>query len=189
VPNPLVAIALVGMPGAGKSDLAITLSQATRAAVGSLSDPIRRELITRGGGTDPRDYARMAAQLRNAHGEGVLVRRSLEAATSGSTSSVVILDSLRTRAERDEAARTCARLLVVAVHASRERRFARMRARSGPELQATADLLAQDAENLRLGVGNLMALSDVMLVNNHESWQPIEQAAPELLSFLREGAL
>jgi dephospho-CoA kinase len=189
VPNTLVAIALAGMPGAGKSDLAITLSQATGAAIGSLSGAIRQELITRGEGTAPEDYARVAAWLRDVYGEGVLVRRSLKAAASGDAPAAVILDSLRTEAERDEAVHACARLLVVAVHANREHRFTRMRARSGPELQGTADLLAQDAENLRLGVGNLMALSDAMLVNKRESWQPIEQTAPELLSFLREGML
>jgi dephospho-CoA kinase len=172
------------MPGAGKSDLAIALRQASGAAIGHLSQVIRRALVARGQGDTPADYARMAAGLRAAEGEGVLVRHALRALSLADNTQVVVLDSLRTEAEYQEALSLSDRVLLVAVHADRERRFARMRSRSGPQLQAEADLLRQDLENLRLGVGTLMAVADLMLPNTHESWWPLDRTAPGLLDFV-----
>lgn len=177
-------VALTGMPGAGKSDLAAALRHASGAAVGHLSQVIRRELLARGEGETPADYAKVAASLRSAEGEGVLVRQALRALTPTDSRQVVVLDSLRTVAEYQEALSLSDRVLLVAVHADRGRRFRRMRSRSGPELQAEADLLRQDVENLRLGVGTLMALADIMIANTHESWRPLDRTVPEVLGFV-----
>jgi len=177
-------VALTGMPGAGKTDLAVALCEATGAAVGRLSHVIRRELQARGESDTPADYARVAASLRAAEGEGVLVRHALRALGSADSTQPVILDSLRTEDEYREVVNLGGRVLLVAVHADRESRFARMRSRSGPELQAEADLLRQDLENLRLGVGALMALADLMIPNAYASWQPLTRTVPEVLSFV-----
>lgn len=181
-------VALTGMPGAGKTDLAGELREATGAAVGHLSHVIRQQLRARGDGDAPTDYARMAASLRAAEGEGVLVRHALRALAPAHGTHPVILDSLRTEDEYREVLNLADHVLLVAVHADRERRFARMRSRSGPELQAEADLLRQDLENLQLGVGTLMALADLMIPNTHASWLPLERTAPDVLTFVSSAS-
>lgn len=157
----LLAVAVVGMPGARKTDLAELLASKTGASTVQLSSVIRDELDAAVEGRASRAYAAAAQRLRTVHGAGVLLQRAVAAATNADP--YLILDGIRTRAEIDELEGLTTRHVIVAVHASRAARFRRIRERSGIELQTDEALLAQDEENLRLGVGEVMALAELVV--------------------------
>jgi hypothetical protein len=60
-----------------------------------------------------------------------------------------------------------------------------MRARSGPELQAWEDLAEQDEQNLKLGLGDVMAIADYVIPNGSYAG-PFEQLARHICHLLAQ---
>lgn len=176
-------VAVTGMPGAGKSTAAKALESRgwTRIVMG---DVIREETRKRGLGEDEGGTGSVMRELRSEFGESAVaelcVRKILE-----SGSERVVVDGIRSMAEVETFQRV-GKVKLVAVHASRQRRFAFLRERGRSDDPLTYEMfLKRDKRELDVGIGNAIALADEVISNEHAT---PEQLSRELISVVEEWA-
>lgn len=167
-------ILITGMPGARKSDVANILVSYGNVKF-NMSDIIRQELDRLGMDPTPDNYHGVATQMRRSYGPDVLARQTLEN-LQYCPERFKVIDGLRTPGELHCFRENTSFVRLVAVHASRRRRYDRIRKRSGRELQALSQLERQDRQNLDLGVAELMALADYVIINGDYIGLSLEEA-------------
>jgi dephospho-CoA kinase len=175
----MLIVAITGMPGAGKSTAAKALeSRGFKRIV--MGDVIREETRRRGLEPDEKNTAKVMLELREKYGPGAVAEvclRLLNTMKEG----VVVIDGIRSPAEVEVFARA-ARVKLIAIHASRERRFQLLteRGRSdAPTSRAGVD--ERDKRELSIGVGNAVALADESLSNEHATPEELGMRAVELV--------
>jgi dephospho-CoA kinase len=173
----LLLIAITGMPGAGKSTAATALdAHGYRCIV--MGDVIREETKRRGLEPNQVNTGQVMLDLREKYGAGAVAElcvRSLRA-----TERVVVIDGIRSMVEV-EVFRRAGKVMLLAVHASRARRFALLTERKrsdAPLSQASFD--ERDARELSVGVGNAIALADECLVNERSNPDDLARSAVAL---------
>ncbi|MCD6324452.1 MAG: AAA family ATPase [Desulfurococcales archaeon] len=171
-----VLVCVTGMPGAGKSVIAKHIAEALGVGLISMGDAMRREAVRRGLGLDLESMMKFALSIRKERGEGAvaeLVVKEME----NMGSDVVVVDGVRSLAELNVFSRT-GKVVVVAVHASPRERFRRLRSRGRRDDPSTWDeFRRRDMDELRMGLGNVIALADVMVVNEGTSETVIKEEA------------
>ncbi|MEM3320219.1 MAG: dephospho-CoA kinase [Metallosphaera sp.] len=121
------------------------------------------------------DYAK---RLREIYGEGIVARLSIEE-IRGSTEKVAF-DGVRNLAEVEEFSRL-GNPLVVAVHSPPKLRYERMKRRMrSDDSVRDEDLRRRDLEELSLGIGSVIALADVVIVNDSTE-EEFKRRASEIL--------
>ncbi len=164
-------IGVTGMPGSGKSVVAREISRVLGWPIYSMGDIVRAETRRRGYELTSSNIERVARILREEIGEdavAILLVRELEKEESEG----VIVDGMRSLAETRRF-RAFAPLCVVAVHASPLTRFRRIMARGRVgDASGWEEFVERDLNNLHLGIGDLIALSDAVIVNEG----PLEEA-------------
>ena len=166
-------VAVTGMPGSGKSLVARVIGEELGYPVYSMGDVVRRVVESRGLPLEPVTIERVARELREAHGEGVVARLLIESIDPGVEG--IVADGVRSLGEVrvfEEWGPVC----IVAVHAPRRLRFERVKARGRLGEASWEAFEARDESNLRLGVGSVMALSDYVIVNTSSIDELIEEA-------------
>jgi dephospho-CoA kinase len=160
------------MPGAGKSTVAQALaSKGWKRVV--MGDVIREETRRRGLEADAKNTGDVMKDLRRQHGDAAVAELCLKA-IEGSGEERIVVDGIRSMAEV-EAFRKSADVLLIAMHASRERRFELLRQRGRKDDPLSRDeFLRRDNRELEVGIGNAIALADRVISN--------ERAIPEELS-------
>jgi dephospho-CoA kinase len=160
------------MPGAGKSTVARALvTRGWKRVI--MGDVIREETRRRGLEADAKNTGDVMKDLRKQHGDAAVAELCLKA-IEGSGSDRVVVDGIRSMAEV-EAFRKSADVLLIAMHASRERRFALLRQRGRKDDPLSRDeFLRRDNRELEVGIGSAIALADRVISN--------EQTTPEALS-------
>lgn len=158
-------VAFTGMPGAGKS-LAVEVAREMDLPVVRMGDAVWAEVEARDLEFGEGNVGRVAHEMREAHGPGVWAERTLEMLEDVSGDEVVI-DGVRSLAEvevfRDALGED---FLLVAIHASPSTRRGRLLGRGREDDVAdAAEFEARDARELAWGLGRVIALADVVLVN------------------------
>lgn len=161
-------VAFTGMPGAGKS-VAVAVAREMGLPVTRMGDAILAEVEARDLPKDETNVGKLASAMREDHGEGVWAERTLERIATLEGEPVVI-DGVRTLAEvrmfRDALGDD---FTLVAVHASPRTRRARLLDRGREDdVQDAAEFRARDERELGWGIGRVIALADVMLVNEDD---------------------
>ncbi|MDI9644745.1 MAG: AAA family ATPase [Candidatus Verstraetearchaeota archaeon] len=162
---------ITGMPGSGKS-LVSEAAKSMGLTVLSMGDVIRDEAKSRGIAITPESLGSLMLRLREEEGEGVVAKKCFERAKGMGTP--VVVEGLRSLEELTYF-RESGDVLVVAVHASPKTRFKRLLKRGredDPKDWKTFE--ERDMRELRVGLGSVIALADVVLVN--------EGPIPELVS-------
>ncbi len=176
----MLVIGITGMPGAGKSTAAKALEARGFKRV-VMGDVIREETKRRGLAPDEANTARVMLELRQTYGQGAVAEvclRQMEAMKER----VVVVDGIRSLAEVD-VLRRAGDVLLVAIHASRDRRYRLLveRARSdAPVSRAGFD--ERDSRELSIGVGNAIASADEILSNEHTTPEELARRTVELVS-------
>jgi len=158
-------IAITGMPGAGKSTAAEALVKEgwTRIVMG---DVIRSETKRRGLVPDAKNTGDVMKALRREKGESAVADLCLKAIAEAGADKVVV-DGIRSMAEV-ETFRKKARVLLVAVDASPERRYEFLKERGRGDDPMTYDMFAaRDRRELEVGIGKAIALADETVSNQH----------------------
>lgn len=158
-------VAVTGMPGAGKSTAALALVREgwTRVVMG---DVIRGETERRGRVPDAKNTGEVMRLLRQERGEAAVADLCLEAMAE-SKSERVVVDGIRSMAEV-AAFRKKASVILVAVHASPERRFELLKERGRSDDPLTRGMfLERDLRELEVGIGGAIALADESISNQH----------------------
>ncbi len=180
-------IILTGMPASGKGELA-AMAEKRGCLIKRMGDLIWEETERRGLDKNPQNVGRVASEMRETHGPAIWARRTLDWLNRERKSScdekcdrktdsegkgneehtpAVIVDGSRSLAElecfRDELG---AELLLVCVHTSPDTRFERMKARGRSDDSTAREVFDdRDRRELGWGIGSLIALADVIIIN------------------------
>jgi dephospho-CoA kinase len=169
----VVMVGLTGMPGAGKSTAGHALESLglTRMVMG---DVIREETKKRGLEASPENTGRVMRQLREKLGEAAVAELCVQRIRE-SKLRLVIVDGIRSTAEVD-LFRGAGEILVMAIHASRPRRYEllRQRGRSDDPLDWST-FLARDERELGIGVARVISLADEVISNEHTTPEQMGQ--------------
>ncbi len=165
------------MPGAGKEEF-VKVALEHGYGVIRMGDVVRREAESRGTAMDDRGVGGFASLEREVHGPGIWAERCLKVLGEGDT----VIDGSRSLAELEVFRRALGSdLRLVAIHSSPGQRFQRLlrRARSdAPEDREAFD--ERDRRELGWGLGSLIAMADVMIVNEGTLEKFRETVAEEL---------
>ncbi len=160
-------ILLAGMPGSGKSIFALKAKEYGFGVV-SLGDIVREEAIRRKLRLNSKNILSIAKELRKTYGKDIVARLALERILEMlNTYSIVIVDGIRNLEEVEFLKNNIdAELIIVSIHASPKTRFKRLieRGRSD-DPKDWESFLNRDYEELSLGLGSVIALSDIMIIN------------------------
>lgn len=155
-------ICITGMPGAGKSEVAKKLATHLNAELLNMGDFVRQEAIKRGLDLSMESLLKLANELRCEVGPDAVAKLVLTKIEGGK---LYVVDGVR-NFEEVETFRSRADVILVAVHASPKERFKRLSTRGRSDDPKTYDEFKErDFRELKLGVGNVIAMADVMLVN------------------------
>ena len=172
-------IAIVGMPGAGKG-LVSKAANSRGIPVLVCGDIIREETERRGLPPTPENMGDVMLALRREEGLAVVAEKLISKIQS-SSSAVVVVEGVRSMDEVD-ALRRNHDVAVVAAHASPKTRYERltMRGRSD-DPKNWQEFVERDSRELSVGIGNVIALAQEMLVNE-ASMDEMTAASERLIS-------
>ena|SRR5271157_2083126 len=160
-------VAVTGMPGAGKSTASEALVKLGWHRV-VMGDVIRKETKRRGLHPDAKNTGEVMRSLREEHGESAVADLCLEEIRS-SKSDRVVIDGIRSMVEV-QTFRKKAPVILVAVHASPERRFELLKERGRSDDPLSRESFARrDERELGVGIGNAIALADEVISNERSS--------------------
>jgi dephospho-CoA kinase len=173
------ALVLVGMPGSGKgvvADTAVELGVPTRR----MGDAIWDEVRARGLPLEPDVVGRIAQAGRDEEGPGIWAKR-IAASVQGPS---VLIDGTRSLHEIEVFESAFDAMRIVAVHASPSVRHARLLSRGRPDDPDDVEAVkVRDRRELGWGIGAVIALADVMLINEGTLDELRSGADRELCSF------
>lgn len=183
----MLVLCLTGMPGSGKSVVA-SLAKELGVPVYVMGDVVREEAKLRGLPLTPSNLNKVAKELRREYGEDVIARRLVERIRASSKGSrVVLVDGVRSLQEL-HVLKELGRVVVIAVHASPRTRFERVRKRGRQgDPRTWEEFCHRDMVELEFGVGDVIALADLMLVNEG-SIESLRRSALKLIRGLVENA-
>jgi dephospho-CoA kinase len=161
----LFIVAITGMPGAGKSTAAQALvAKGWKRIV--MGDVIREETRRRGLAPDSKNTGEVMKQLREERGEAAVAELCLAAIRKAGSDRVVV-DGIRSMPEV-ETFRKSAEVILIAVHASRGRRFALLKERGRSDDPLSYETFQKREEReLGVGIGDAIALADEIISNEH----------------------
>lgn len=156
------AIAFTGMPGAGKTE-AIKVAKEMNIKVISMGDEVREEVVKRGLPLSDEITGKIADEMRKKHGAGFWAKRCM--AKIGNEDFFVI-DGIRNVEEIEIFREKIEKLIVVAIHASPSTRYERIRKRKryGNEI-SIEEFREREKRELSWGLGNVIAMADIVIIN------------------------
>ena len=156
-------IVVTGMPGAGKEEF-VQVARSLGYDVVRMGDVVRAEAKKQGINDTDKSLGGFADQERRLHGFDIWAKRSALNVRSERT----IIDGSRGLDEMEVFRSVFGDgVLLVAIHSSPESRVARLKKRGRPDAPASwAEFEARDKRELGWGLGNLIAMADVMLLND-----------------------
>ncbi|MGD1055676.1 MAG: AAA family ATPase, partial [Nitrososphaerales archaeon] len=158
-------VAITGMPGAGKSTAAQALAAKGWKRV-VMGDVIREETKRRGLAPDSKNTGEVMKQLRKERGEAAVAELCLVAIRKAGSDRVVV-DGIRSMSEV-ETFRKSAKVILIVVHASQQRRFALLKERGRSDDPLSYEMfLKREERELGVGMGDAIALADETVSNEH----------------------
>ena len=165
-----IVIGLAGMPGAGKS-LFVEAATELGYAIVVMGDVIRQETLKRGLELTPQNVGKVMLQLREEGGSCVIAEKCIPKIDE-QTSNKVLVDGLRSLNEADTFKEHFANFTLVAVHASPKTRFNRLFCRGrSDDPNNWAVFHERDMRELSVGLGNVIAMAEQILVNDNSMEQ------------------
>ncbi|HDH07169.1 MAG TPA: flagellar hook-basal body complex protein FliE [Thermoproteales archaeon] len=178
-------ILTTGMPGAGKS-LVSKAAKMLGIPVLVMGDVVREEAKKRGLEPTPQNLGLTAKLLRKEHGDDIIAKKTLEKVVL-QDSKVVLVDGIRSLPELDFFRRKVKNLILIAVHASPKTRFKRLLKRGRNDDPKTwEEFCERDRRELEFGIGGVIALADIMLVNEEIDKNEMFRKAYEVLEKVAE---
>ncbi len=168
-----ILVFIAGMPGAGKS---IVSEEAKKMGfrVYNMGDIVREEVLKRGLEPTLENFMRIAEELRVRYGMNAIakllsqkIKSESLATTPTFCSNVVFIDGVRSLEEIETLKKELnAEVLIIAIHASPRTRYERLLKRGRPgDPKDWDEFKDRDFRELRWGLGNVIALADIMIVN------------------------
>ncbi|MCL2359568.1 AAA family ATPase [Candidatus Bathycorpusculum sp.] len=160
-----LVIGLGGMPGSGKSIVVETAREMGYAII-TMGDVVREQTHLRGLTPTPQNIGAVMLALRAESGNYVIAQKCIPKIKE-QTSNRVLIDGLRSIPEVDIFKEQFARFTLVSVHAPPQTRFERLKRRGRSDDPTNYTVFAErDNRELGVGVGNVIAISEQIIVNN-----------------------
>ncbi len=158
-------IIVTGMPGAGKSGIAEAF-QETGIPIIVMGDVIREETIKRGLDPNPENTKKVMLELREKGGPGAVAEFCVDE-LKGLKTDTVVIEGCRSIAEIDVFDDCADEVVIVCVHSSPKERYNRLRERNRVDAPPTREVFRErDIREISVGLGGVIALSDIMVVND-----------------------
>ncbi len=163
----LQIIGIVGLPGSGKTEIARALADFSIPSV-RMGDVVWNEIRRRGQRVTEKNVARVSNELRKKEGMSSVARRCVPLVRSaGEGKKVVVVDGIRGIAEVNEFRRAFGgNFHLIAVWAGEKARSSRISSRKRADDTITRmEFHEKDLRELSWGLGDALALADVMFIN------------------------
>ena len=159
------AIALTGMPGSGKTIIAKIASE-LGIPVFSCGDAVREAALERGLQPTSPVLGRLMFELRESEGPAAVVNRVVsKMRRSRPPGEAVLVEGIRSLAEVEEL-KASFKVSIMAVHSSPSTRFKRLKSRGrSDDPRDIEEFHLRDRRELEVGIGEVIALADIMVVN------------------------
>jgi dephospho-CoA kinase len=156
-------IGVTGMPGAGKTEVA-KVAEAKGIPVIRMGDLVWKEVKRRGLELSDELVGKVASKLRKGE-PAIWAIKTIEAIKQLQTE-IVVIDGVRSEAEAKRFKSEFPNFLLVAIHASLATRFKRIFGRGRvDDIASKRAFIERDKRELKWGIGDAIALADLMLVN------------------------
>jgi len=155
-------IVLTGMPGSGKEEF-VQVAKEAKYEVVRMGDVVRAEAASRSIARDDKSVGGFASSERQGHGYDIWAKRCVPHVRARNT----VIDGSRGVEELEVFRNAFGRnVRLVAIHSSPVKRFPRLQLRGRPDAPQTwEEFVERDRRELGWGLGDLIALADVMLIN------------------------
>lgn len=177
---------VTGMPGAGKSGVASAFNNAGIPVI-VMGDVIREETKKRGLDPNPENTKNVMLELRENGGSGAVASFCVDELKELKTDAVVI-DGCKSIAEIDVFDDYADEVVIVCVHSSPRERYKRLRKRNRDDAPPSWEVFRErDIREISVGVGGVIALSDIMVVNNGTLKEFQHQSAELVKRLVQDG--
>jgi dephospho-CoA kinase len=161
-----IVIGLAGMPGAGKS-LVVETAQQEGYTVVVMGDVVREETKKQGLVLNPKNIGKVMLQLRKTGGNSVIAEKCIPKILHQENSKIMV-DGLRSMYEADAFKAHFAKFSLMAVHASPETRFNRLRRRGRSDDPNSWKVFHErDAREISVGLGYVIAVAEHLIINEN----------------------
>jgi dephospho-CoA kinase len=172
-------IIVTGMPGAGKSEVAEVFRR-NRYPIIVMGDIIREETRRRGLEANRENTKKIALELREIDGPGAVAKHCIKEMEKAGDQ-LIVIEGCRSLAEVDVFDDYAETVTIVSVHTSPSTRFARLKSRARddapPEWEAFRE---RDMREISIGLGGVIAMSDIMLINE-STIEELQKLSEEIL--------
>jgi dephospho-CoA kinase len=177
-----LAVLVAGMPGSGKSAVS-EAAQKLGFSVLRMGDVIREVAAELGVQATDKSLGEIALRIRAEHGMDIVARLVLHKACADYGSKPILVEGVRSLEELEYFKNHAHKCYLVAVHASPKTRFLRLSARGrSDDPRSWEDFARRDLRELKLGLGSVIALADVMLINENKTLEQFMEEAAKILS-------
>jgi len=177
-----IVVGITGMPGSGKDTVREIVNELGLPLV-VMGDEVREEAKRRSLEPTPENLGKTMLQIRKEEGLKVLAQRCVPK-IKDLASPIVVVDGVRSMHEVREFRKEFPEFRIVAVHASPKTRFRRLLKRNrSDDPKDLKTFVDRDRRELSVGIGEVIALADHMIVNEGTK----EQLRKELRHFLKRG--
>jgi dephospho-CoA kinase len=160
-----IVVGLAGMPGSGKS-LVVETARELGYDIVIMGDVIREETLKLGLDLTPANVGKVMLQLR-ADGGVIVVAQKCIPKIEVQEKNKVLIDGLRSLHEVEAFKAHFAKFSIAAVHASPETRFTRLsNRRRSDDSNGWAVFHERDMRELSVGLGNVIAMAEQMIIND-----------------------
>jgi dephospho-CoA kinase len=160
-----IVVGLSGMPGSGKSLVVETARELGYTTV-IMGDVIREETLKLGLDLTPQNVGKVMLQLRTDGGVAVVAQKCIPKIYAQENSKILI-DGLRSLHEVEAFKTHFTKFSIAAVHASPETRFTRLsNRRRSDDSNGWAVFNERDMRELSVGLGNVIAMAEQMIIND-----------------------
>ena len=176
--NKLV-IGVTGMAGSGKS-VVVNVAIQNSYDIVAMGGEVRKEAERRNMEPTPENLGKIMLELRQTEGETVIARRCIPKIEKTAKQKILI-DGIRSLAEAEEFKKRFTNFKLIACHSSPETRFKRLYNRQrSDDSKDWRTFRERDLRELSVGLGNAIAMSEYMIVNEGE-FETAKKKAKEIL--------
>jgi dephospho-CoA kinase len=187
LPSNRLIVCLTGMPGAGKSTVALFLKERGFASL-TMGDAVREEAKMQGLEPTDSNLGKLMLKLRDDLGAGAVAHLVLKKLERDGSKGNIVIDGIRSIPEV-EVLRRVGHVRLLAIHASQDTRFKHLQDRGRSDAPASTDEFAgRDRRELSVGISEAIALADETLSNNELTLEQLKDRAYQIVDeWLREA--
>jgi dephospho-CoA kinase len=173
-------IGIAGMPGVKKSKVAEILSSYGMRNF-SLSSILKEELAANGIQETPENIAKVASKMRKKYGASAVAKKLMDKIKINE-GGILVIDGIRNIEEVNYLKRLCGSFILLCVHSSPSTRLKMANTKS--DLKTLKEIEKQDEYNLNLGIGEVIAKADYMIINEDYIGMTLEKQVHRFINFL-----